>query len=235
MNLLFRLLRIVVAALLRPRLGLLDGSQLWLRVWPNDLDLNLHMNNGRYFTIMDLGRIDLVIRTGVAGWLLRQRWLPIVGSETMHFRRALKPFQRYRLITRILCWDERWIFLEQRFETAAGDLAAQGLVKAIVIHERRTLRPREALKAMGLLRRSPPMPPAVKAWALAEEWMTDPRHPAPEVPASEVDEAEDQEMAAAIPAEPRQPAPQPAAMAAVETDPKGPRPRRFAAWRRHRA
>ena len=31
-----------------------------MRVWPNDLDTNAHMNNGRYLTLMDLGRFDLM-------------------------------------------------------------------------------------------------------------------------------------------------------------------------------
>src|SRR3712207_6939249 len=101
MNLIFRLIRIVIAALLRPRLGLLDTSEVTMRVWPNDLDLNLHMNNGRYFTVMDLGRIDLMIRMGVAGWMWRQKWRPVGGSETMRFKRPLKPFQSYRLKTQI--------------------------------------------------------------------------------------------------------------------------------------
>ena len=78
----------------------------------NDLDLNLHMNNGRYFTVMDLGRIDLMIRTGVARWMWRRKWRPVVASETMRFPRALRPFQRYRLKTRVLWSDERWIFLD---------------------------------------------------------------------------------------------------------------------------
>ena len=230
MNLLFRLLRIVVVALLRPRLDLLDRSELWLRVLPNDLDLNLHMNNGRYFTVMDLGRIDLVIRTGMVRWLFRQRWTPVVGAETMRFRRALKPFERYRLLTRVLCWDEHWVFLEQRFETATGELAAQGLVKAIILHERRTLRPREALKAMGLLRRSPPMPPAVKAWALAEEWMTEPRQAA-------LEREDDADQAAIRPTLPEasQSVMTTAEVTTVATDPSGPRPRRFTVWRRRRA
>ena len=182
MNLIFRLIRIVIAALLRPRLDLLDTSDVTMRVWPNDLDLNLHMNNGRYFTVMDLGRIDLMIRTGVVRWMWRQKWTPVVGSETMRFKRALKPFQAYRLKTRVLCWDERWVFLEQRFETMGGELVALGIVKAVLTAERRTMRPKEALKIMGMLRRSPAMPPAVKAWALAEEWMVEPRgSPPPEL------------------------------------------------------
>ncbi len=226
MNLLFRLIRIVITALLRPRLDMLDTSELMVRVWPNDLDFNLHMNNGRYFTVMDLGRIDLMIRAGVARWMWRRKWTPVVGSETIRFRRALRPFQRYRLKTRVLCWDERWVFLEQRFETQAGELAALGLVKAVLTAERRTMRPKEALKIMGMLRRSPAMPPAVKAWALAEEWMVEPRGAEPVIEI-EVEEA-------------TEPALVPANTVAVQADAEEPRPdprpvHRLIGWRRRRA
>jgi acyl-CoA thioesterase FadM len=221
MNLIFRLIRIVIAALLRPRLDLLDTSVVEMRVWPNDLDLNLHMNNGRYFTVMDLGRIDLMIRTGVVRWMWRQKWTPVVGSETMRFKRALKPFQAYRLKTRVLCWDERWVFLEQRFETTGGELVALGIVKAVLTAQRRTMRPKEALKIMGMLRRSPAMPPAVKAWALAEEWMAEPRG-APPAELEELAEAAPPELAAV-------------ASAAAGGSAAEPRPGRFSAWRKRAA
>jgi len=220
MNLVFRLIRIVIAALLRPRIDMLDTSELSLRVWPNDLDLNLHMNNGRYFTVMDLGRIDLMIRTGVAGWMWRRKWRPVVASETMRFPRSLKPFQRYRLKTRVLCWDERWIFLEQRFETLAGTLAALGIVKAIITAEQRTMRPKEALKIMGMLRRSPQMPPAVKAWALAEEWMVEPRGPEAVIEIEETGEAEQAAKTIEV---------------AEEPQPDPPPVNRLIGWRRRRA
>ena len=50
-----------------------------MRVWPNDLDTNAHMNNGRYLTLMDLGRFDLMTQCGLVGVVLRQRWFPIAG------------------------------------------------------------------------------------------------------------------------------------------------------------
>jgi acyl-CoA thioesterase FadM len=220
MNLIVRLIRIVIAALMGQRLGLLDTSEVRLRVWPNDLDFNLHMNNGRYFTVMDLGRIDLMIRIGVAREMWRRKWTPVVGSETIRFKRALKPFQSYRLKTRVVCWDERWVFLEQRFETMEGELAALGIVKAVLTAERRTMRPKEALKLLGMLRRSPAMPPAVKAWALAEEWMAEPRG-APVPPELE-------ELAEPV-------KPQLAALASAAAEQAEARPGRFSAWRRKAA
>ncbi|WP_375731226.1 thioesterase family protein, partial [Azospirillum sp. B506] len=69
MNLIFRLLAVAVAAIYSAwrgrRTGLLEPSTLRFRVWPTDLDLNLHMTNARYFSVMDLGRTDLAIRVGL--------------------------------------------------------------------------------------------------------------------------------------------------------------------------
>jgi len=177
MNLIFRLIRVLLASLRRAPLALFEESVVHFRVWPNDLDFNLHMNNGRYLTLMDLGRFDLMARQGLFKLMLRNRWQPLVAAQTMVYRRALKPFQRYSLHSRVVCWDDKFVYLEQRFQV--GDkLAASAIVKAAVSGAGRTLRPRELLKAIGQERRSPPMPPAIKAWALAEEWSSEPRGPA---------------------------------------------------------
>lgn len=66
MNLIFRLIRVIVHAVFREKLGPFDESKVNFRVLPNDLDLNFHMNNGRYLTLMDLGRIDYFVRCGIA-------------------------------------------------------------------------------------------------------------------------------------------------------------------------
>ncbi len=47
MNLILRLLRVILSALFKPRVGLLDGAELSFRVLPTDLDINRHMTNAR--------------------------------------------------------------------------------------------------------------------------------------------------------------------------------------------
>ncbi len=51
-----RLFKALLAAWRAPKLGILETSVLRFRVWPNDLDFNFHLNNGRYLTLMDIGR-----------------------------------------------------------------------------------------------------------------------------------------------------------------------------------
>ncbi len=163
MNLLLRMLKVVFKALMGPRLAPLGDSLLSFRVWPNDLDLNLHMNNGRYLTLMDLGRIDLTIRSGIGRAALRGRWRPMVGAATIRFRRGLRPFQRYDLRTRLLCWDQKWFFMEQRFEVA-GQVYASALIKGVFVGPREKISPREVAQAIGHDGVSPPLPEEVRAW-----------------------------------------------------------------------
>jgi acyl-CoA thioesterase FadM len=114
MNLWLRLLHLVVTSMFRPRLRPTDVSRLAFRVWPHDLDTSLHMNNGRYWTIMDLGRADLMFRTGLWTAILRKRWVPVVSAAKIRFRRELRLFQPFTLETRIVTWSDTSIIMEHR-------------------------------------------------------------------------------------------------------------------------
>lgn len=109
----------------------LDTSILNLHVLLNDLDLNWHMNNGRFLTIMDLGRMDLLKRTGTLDMAIKNKWMPIVGNATIDFKRPLKLWQKYELHTRISGWDDKWIYLEQTF-FSRDKLIAKGHIKGLL-------------------------------------------------------------------------------------------------------
>jgi len=170
MNLYFRFCFVVVAALFRRRLKTLDESVIDFRVWLTDLDVNLHMNNGRYLAIMDLGRIDLMLRTGLGRVALRRKWSPMVGSATIRFRRPLDPFQRFQLCSRILCWDDKWFFIEQRFERG-GELIALGLIKGLLRGRERNIPTGEIFGALNIRIPSPEIPAYVRDWQTSEARM----------------------------------------------------------------
>ena len=74
MNLYFRLILVLIAGLLsKTRTSIMEIHALWFTVLPNDLDTNLHMNNGRYLTIMDLGRTDALVRSEIGRASCRER------------------------------------------------------------------------------------------------------------------------------------------------------------------
>lgn len=142
MNLWIRLIWLLIRAQFAPRLILTDEpSRLKLRVLPNDLDLSGHMNNGRYLAVMDLGRIDLLLRSGLWRACWEKGWTPIANSVAIRFRRELLPFQAYELVTRVVAWTDRGIVIEQTFLLAkgrrAGEVAARALVRG-GLYDRRT-------------------------------------------------------------------------------------------------
>lgn len=129
MNLYLRVLWLLLVTLGKPVEPRFTASRLKLRVWPNDLDLFAHVNNGRYLTLMDLGRLHIAIRSGLLKVMRERRWHAAASAVEIRFRRPLKLWQRYELATEIVDWDEHWFLFEQRFESG-GKVYARALVKA---------------------------------------------------------------------------------------------------------
>lgn len=175
MNLWLRLFCLVVSSIWRPRLDSTSGlSRLRFRVLPGDLDTSLHMNNGRYWTLMDLGRADLLIRSGLWRAVLRNRWTPVVNAGSIRFRRELRLFQPFALTTRILTWGETWLVIEHKLVSRSRDGAevvnAVALVR-VALYDRKARRfiPTERMfAAIGTQAEAPAPTPAVAAFLTAE-------------------------------------------------------------------
>jgi acyl-CoA thioesterase FadM len=127
-NLYFRLLVLLVGLWRRPRITLVEGSTRRFRVWPSDLDTVGHMNNAKYFGLMDLGRVDLMLRSSQHRETQTRGWYPVIAAQTIRYRRSLKPFQRFEVRTTLLGTDERGVYFEQSF-LARGELYAQAVVQ----------------------------------------------------------------------------------------------------------
>src|SRR5512140_3284043 len=100
----------LAAAPLRGRLGPLEEARIPMRVWPSDIDTYLHLNNGRYLTLMDFGRLEHWTRSGLMWAAVRRGWTPVAGAATVSFRRELRTFERFELTTRLAHWDEKWLY-----------------------------------------------------------------------------------------------------------------------------
>lgn len=157
MNLLIRLALVLLGAPRRGRLDLLAASSLPMRVWPTDLDVQMHMNNGRYLSLADLGRVDLLVRSGFWREARRRGWFPLVGASAIEYRRPLRAFERYRLTTRLLGWDERWFYVEQSF-SHGEKVAAVATVKAMIRGASGAVPTADALAAVGVSGPSPALP-----------------------------------------------------------------------------
>lgn len=175
MNLWFRLLWYALMSPWRPPLGAdHDVGRLHFLVWPGDLDLSLHMNNGRYLTIMDIGRLDFLVRSGLWRAVRRHRWTPIASSVVIRYRSELRPFDRFRLETRLVCWAEASVVMEQVFVLQSGPnkgrVAARAMFKGGIYSraEKSFVDVGRLMKEIGVTATSPPMSPEVEAFLKAD-------------------------------------------------------------------
>ena len=129
MNLYFRLLLFMIRVRFRSRLGIWDTSHVTFRVNPLDLDLQRHMNNGRYLSLMDLGRMDLMLRSRFWQRITGQGWYPVVAGQTITYRRSLLLWEKFDLASRVIGHDDRWIYMEQVFRRD-GQVVADAIVRA---------------------------------------------------------------------------------------------------------
>lgn len=132
MNLWFRMLRIFLISKSAKNISILDESRITFRVWPLDCDINFHMNNGRYLTLMDLGRTYFMAQLNMLWKLPKKKWFPVVGAVEIMYYLSLNPFQKFEIVSRVLTWDDKWIFLEQRFEVK-GKVFAVARLRALFI------------------------------------------------------------------------------------------------------
>lgn len=161
----FRLLWLALVGRFRSAVPALGPCRTPFRVLPTDLDVLRHVNNGTYLSLMDLGRVDLMRRSGLFARIVANGWYPVVTAETIQFRRSLVLWERFTIVTRVVGWDERAILLEQLFERG-GETIARAYVRARFLRREGGSVPTADLMALAgvSLDDMPEMPPALVRW-----------------------------------------------------------------------
>lgn len=153
----------------KPQLGLLDESRVRMRVHATDCDINLHINNGRYLSLMDIGRTDVAARCGLKRVFRERGWHVVAAGETIRFRRELRLWSRYTLVTRYVGWADGWCFFEQVFERGDGALAARAYVKVAVLdRDGGRIDGGDVARALDLDPISPELPASLEAWRASD-------------------------------------------------------------------
>lgn len=139
-------------------------GRLRLRTLPTDIDLLRHMNNGRYASLFDLGRFDLLIRTGIWDAMDRQNWYAVVATETITFRKSLQLWQRFTVESRLYGHDEKAVYQIHR-AVVDGEIYAEMVVRARFLRRSGGIVPLEELyAALGRPDDLPPLPDWIATW-----------------------------------------------------------------------
>nr|XP_001393492.2 hypothetical protein ANI_1_1116084 [Aspergillus niger CBS 513.88] len=126
-----------------------------------EIDYNMHKSNATYFTDLDINRVHLIsslfkdqLALGFSGGELNIA----LGSTACVFKREIKPYQAYEIHTRLLSWDEKWVYFVSHFVKTGGKkdkgekcILASAVTRYVFKNGRISVSPETVLSRAGLL------------------------------------------------------------------------------------
>ena len=120
-----------------------------LIVLPNDIDLFMELNNGRYVTLLDLGRYSYGSRFNITKLLKQNNWSLTIAGTYNEYRHRLLLFERFILETKIIGYDENWFYFFQKIQRN-GKTHMASIVKFSFTSINGLVIPKDVIKAMKL-------------------------------------------------------------------------------------
>lgn len=164
MNLIGRLLLLLIRALFRRGSAHpLDAVSLTFRVWPHDIDVNMHLTAARYFSFGDLCRTQWMFDIGQGWAYVTSGYRVVLNAQEMTYIREFRPFSQLELRVQLVCWDEKYGYFEQRFYHR-GQLYSVGHARVAVVKDRQVFSLDDVFRRFGVAATSPPETEAVTDW-----------------------------------------------------------------------
>tara|TARA_R110000868_G_scaffold190862_1_gene434770 strand:+ start:69192 stop:69653 length:462 start_codon:yes stop_codon:yes gene_type:complete len=146
MNLYFRLIRLFILNFLnRQKVDAFTPTEIDFKVWPLDMDINIHMNNARYLSMMDLGRIHHMCRCGLMRKIIKYKWMPVVGKIEIRYIKPIDAFQKYTLRTEILGHDSKYFDMKQTFIIDEHPVAVAHVKGLFLSHKGKKISPEDVI------------------------------------------------------------------------------------------
>lgn len=126
-----------------------------------EFDINGHKSNSTYFADTDVAITQLISHLTRCGFTARRRRgefsFPRLGATACQFHKEIRLWERYEVATRLLAWDEKWVYLITHFvaSTPGKDgkrrAFASMLSKLVFKQGRVTVSPETCFRESGLL------------------------------------------------------------------------------------
>jgi YbgC/YbaW family acyl-CoA thioester hydrolase len=175
-----RMFRIQLAARRGARVDLHDVTRVNDLVWLTDIDELRHMNNSVYLGLMDHARLDLLVRSGAWQRIRAAGIYPVVTTQTITYRKSLELGERFVIETRVAGYDDRQVYIEQRFVRGAEVTARAYIAGRFLRDAGGVVTMAELGEVTGVDVTAHPIPEWMARWAAATR-LPSTREPAPSV------------------------------------------------------
>jgi hypothetical protein len=145
-----------------------------------ECDYNVHKSNSTYFTDLDMSRGNLGLIILQKKWNLipgPKHFVTVLSGAQCVWRKEIKPYERYELWTRLLSWDEKWVYTISHFVkpgftpdefvlqpgkkpssrkkdskiTPEKAVFASSVARFVIKNNRKTVPPEQGLRECGML------------------------------------------------------------------------------------
>ncbi len=117
----------------------------------------------RYPAFIEAASFHLAGQMGILGKLLKRRCFSINSNYSVTYIRPIKPFEKFRVVGRIVTWDDKYLYKEHRFEVD-GELRAFGMARAVFVCKKVVTSMGEITALTGEQIIAPDVPEAVLKW-----------------------------------------------------------------------
>jgi acyl-CoA thioesterase FadM len=156
-----RFLATMLKCFLRPTRGLMETYPRRFFAIPFiDTDVS-RLFTQTYSLYAGICRWDFMFGSPFRNAALTRGWVPITTSEVFTYKRAIKAFSLVTVETRLLCWTEKRLYLEQNYHVR-GELHARCLIEGMIRGPKGVLAPPQAFGELGFQGQSPPVPADVE-------------------------------------------------------------------------
>ncbi|KAH8399788.1 hypothetical protein KR215_002518 [Drosophila sulfurigaster] len=139
-----------------------DTTTIYGLCTSQDVDIFIrHMNNARYLRELDFARFHFYALTNLYEQVRNRGGGAVQGATSVRYRRTIPIFHPYKILTKLVWWDDKAIYLEQQFVTLTD-----GFVRAVALSKQCLTKcdVNELLNSYPEAAQKPQMPEELKLW-----------------------------------------------------------------------
>ena len=164
----YRILKLYIKSKLITKIDMLDTSSINMRVSLLDIDPFMEMNNGRYLTIMDVGRINHGFRTGFNDDVVKYRLGFAVAASSIKYRHRLPIWKKFKMSSKIIGIDSKWFYWHHEFNSD-DKITTAAVVRTGVLFKSKLIKTNDLEQLIGKEIKKIEVPEWVCAWIEADK------------------------------------------------------------------
>lgn len=164
----YRILKFYIKSKFITNINLLETSTLNMRVNFLDIDPFMEMNNGRYLTIMDVGRINHGFCTGFNDDVIKHRLGFTVVGTSIKYRYRLPLWRKFKMTSTIIGIDTKWFYWHHEFYSD-DRITTAAIVRTGVLYKSKLIKIDELERLITKKIKKIEIPSWVESWTKSDK------------------------------------------------------------------